>query len=123
MLYEIDSAPFKAALDSAAANLDVTEKTADRARAALAESRANVTRQKATLDLALTNRQRFEDLLQDKAVSTSDRDQAVSNAQVAQATLLAVEAQVDTHVDLRDAKRKPPTATKPLIHAGKPLLS
>jgi membrane fusion protein (multidrug efflux system) len=71
-------------------------KTADRARAALAASRANVTRQKATLDLAITNRQRFEDLLKDKAVSTSDRDQAVSNADVAEATLKAVEAQVDS---------------------------
>jgi len=95
-LYEIDPAPFKAALDQAAANLDVMRKTADRARAALAASRANVTRQKATLALARTNRQRFEDLLTDKAVSTSDRDQAVSNADVAEATLQAVEAQVDS---------------------------
>jgi membrane fusion protein (multidrug efflux system) len=96
VLYEIDPAPFKAALDNATAYLDVMRKTADRARAALAASRANVTRQKATLDLARTNRQRFEDLLKDKAVSTSDRDQAVSNADVAEATLQAVEAQVDS---------------------------
>lgn len=96
VLYEIDSAPFKAALDNAAASLDVTKKNVDRARSAVTESQANVARQKATLALALTNRQRFEDLLKDKAVSTSDRDQAVSNAEVAQATLLAIEAQVDS---------------------------
>ncbi len=96
MLYEIDPAPFKAALDNAAANLDVMRKTADRARAALAASLASVTRQKATLDLARTNRQRLEDLLKDKAVSASDRDQAVTDADVAEATLQTAEAQVDS---------------------------
>jgi membrane fusion protein (multidrug efflux system) len=96
VLYEIDPAPFKAALDNAAANLGVVRKTADRAPAALAASLASVTRQKATLDLARTNRQRLEDLLKDKAVSTSDRDQAVTGADVAQATLQVAEAQVDS---------------------------
>jgi membrane fusion protein (multidrug efflux system) len=96
VLYEIDPAPFKAALDNAAANLDVMRKTADRAQAALAASVAGVTRQKATLDLSRTNRQRLEDLLKDKAVSTSDRDQAVTSADVAEATLQVAEAQVDS---------------------------
>ncbi len=96
VLYEIDPAPFQAALNNATANLDVMRKTADRAPAALAASMANVTRQKATVDLARINRQRFEDLLKEKAVSTSDRDQAVSNADVAEATLRAVEAQADS---------------------------
>jgi len=96
VLYEIDPAPFKAALDSAVANLDVARKTADRARAALAASLANVTRQKATLDLARINRRRFEDLFKDKAVSASDRDQAVTNADVAEAALQVAEAQVDS---------------------------
>ncbi|MCX5656559.1 MAG: efflux RND transporter periplasmic adaptor subunit [Planctomycetota bacterium] len=95
VLYEIDPAPFKAALDNAAANLDVVRKTADRAPAALAASLAGVARQKATLELARTNRQRLEDLLKDKAVSTSDRDQAVTGADVAQATLQVVEAEVE----------------------------
>ncbi len=96
VLYEIDPAPFKAALDNAAANLDVMRKTADRAPAAVASSLASVARQKATLDLARTNRQRLEDLLKDKAVSTSDRDQAVTAAEVAAATLQMAEAQVDS---------------------------
>jgi membrane fusion protein (multidrug efflux system) len=96
VLYEIDPAPFKAALDNATANVDVMRKSVDRARAALAASEASVTRQKAILDLAKINRQRFEDLLKDKAVSTADRDQAVSNADVAEATLKPVEAQVDS---------------------------
>lgn len=96
VLYEIDPAPFKAALDNAAANLDVMRKTADRAPTAVASSLASVARQKATLDLARTNRQRFEDLLKDKAVSTSDRDQAVTATDVAEASLQMAEAQVDS---------------------------
>jgi len=93
-LYQIDPALFKAAVDSATANLDVARKAADRARAALAASTANVARQKATLDLARINRRRMEDLFKDKAVSASDRDRAVTNADVAKAALQMAEAQV-----------------------------
>ena len=95
VLYQIDPAPFKAAFDNVAANLDFTRKTTDQARAALAAGMASVTRQKATLDLARINRRRFEDLFKDKAVSASDRDQAVTNADVAAAALQMAEAQVD----------------------------
>lgn len=94
VLYQIDPALFKAAVDSATANLDVVRKTADRARAALAASKANVARQKATLDLARINRRRMEDLFKDNAVSASDRDRAVTNADVAKAALQMAEAQV-----------------------------
>ncbi|MEW6672600.1 MAG: efflux RND transporter periplasmic adaptor subunit [Thermodesulfobacteriota bacterium] len=93
-LYQIDPAPFQAALDSAAANLAVAQKGADRARAVLAASLAGIARQKATLDLARTNRQRFEELVKDKAVSASQRDQAVTDADVAEASLRTAEAQV-----------------------------
>lgn len=96
VLYEIDPAPFKAALANAAANLDVAQKSADRARAAIKASEASVARQKATLDLAKINRQRFEDLFKDKAVSESDRDQAVTNMEVAEASLNAAQAQADS---------------------------
>jgi len=96
VLYEIDPAPFKAAVANAEANLGVVRKTADRAPAALAASLAGVARQKATLDLARLNRRRLEDLLKAKVVSPSDCDQAVLDADVAQATLQAAEAQVDS---------------------------
>ena len=95
VLYQIDPAPFQAALDNAAANLAAMRKAADRARAALAESTAGVTGQRATLELARTNRQRFEDLFKKRFVSASDRDQAATNAEVAEATLRAVEAHVE----------------------------
>ena len=96
VLYQIDPAPFHAALDNAAANLAAMQKTADRARAALGVSIAGVTRQRATLELARTNRERFEEVFKDRAVSASQRDQAVTEAEVAEASLQAAEAQVES---------------------------
>ncbi len=94
VLYQIDPAPFQAAYDNAVANLNVMRKGADRARAALEASIAGVTRQRATLEFARTNRSRFEELFNDRAVSERERDQAVTEAEVAEATLQAAEAQV-----------------------------
>jgi len=96
VLYQIDPAPFQAALDNATANLDVMRKSADRARAALEAGIAGVTQQRAILELARTNRRRFEDAFKDRAVSTSQRDQAVTNANVAEAALRAAEAQLES---------------------------
>jgi len=94
VLYQIDPASFQAAFDCAAANLTVMKKTADRARATLAASIAGVTRQRATLKLARTNRERFVEALKEGAVSTSQRDQAATEAEVAEAALQAAKAQV-----------------------------
>ncbi|PIU84469.1 MAG: efflux transporter periplasmic adaptor subunit [Deltaproteobacteria bacterium CG_4_9_14_3_um_filter_44_9] len=94
-LYQIDPAPFQAAYDNAAANLAAMRKDADRARAALRASLAGVTRQQATTKFAQTNRERFEELSKDGAVSASERDQAVTEADVAEATIRVVEAQVE----------------------------
>jgi membrane fusion protein (multidrug efflux system) len=94
LLYQIDPAPFQAAYDNAVANLNAARKAADRSRAALEASLASVIRQQATLDLARTNRQRFEDLVKEGAVSASERDQAVTEVNVSEATLKAIEAQV-----------------------------
>ncbi len=94
ILYQIDPAPFQAALDSATANLAVAHKSADRARAALEAGLAGLARQQATLDLARINRRRFEELAKDRAVSASQRDQAVTDAEMAEAGLRAAEAQV-----------------------------
>ena len=96
VLYQIDPAPFQAALDNATANLAVMRKSADRARAALEAGIARVTQQRATLELALANRRRFEDSFKDKAVSASQRDQAVTEAEVAEAALRAAKAQLES---------------------------
>jgi len=95
-LYQIDPAPFQAALDNAQANLAAARKSADRARAALEASQAGVARQKATLTLAQANRQRYEKLFADKAVSAIQHDQAVTEHEIAAASLRAAEAQVES---------------------------
>ena len=94
VLYQIDPAPFQAAYDNAAANLSGMRKAADRARAALEASVANVVKQRATVELARTNRWRYEELLKKSVVSVLQRDQAVTDDDVAEATLRANEAQV-----------------------------
>lgn len=96
VLYQIDPAAFQAALDSVIANLDVAHKNVDRAKSALNASHAGLTQQQATLNLAKINQRRMEELFKDKAVSASDHDQAVTNAQVAEAALLAARAQIDS---------------------------
>jgi membrane fusion protein (multidrug efflux system) len=96
VLYEIDPAPFQAALDNAAANLAVMQKNAERTRAALAVSIAGVGRQRAILDLARVNRTRFEEAFKDRSVSATQRDAALTEADVAEATLQASDAQVES---------------------------
>ena len=96
VLYQIDPAPLQAAYDNAAANLAAARKAADRARAGLAGSRTGVVRQRAVVENARVNRKRFEDLIAEGAVSASQRDQAVADADVADATLLTTEAQVES---------------------------
>jgi membrane fusion protein, multidrug efflux system len=95
-LYQIDPAPLRAAYDNAAANLAAARRGTERARASLAASRAGVVRQRAVLENARTNRKRYEDLLAEGAVAASLRDQAATDADVAEATLLSTEAQVES---------------------------
>ncbi len=94
VLYQIDPAPFQAAYDNAAANLSGMRRAAERARAALEASIAMVERQKATLDLARTTRWRYEELFKKNVISGAQRDQAVTDSNVAEATLRSNEAQV-----------------------------
>jgi len=94
VLYQIDPAPFQAAYDNAAANLAGARRAAEKARAALEASIAGVVRQKATLELARTNRWRYEELFKRSVISTLQRDQAVTDCDVAEATLKSAEAQV-----------------------------
>ncbi len=94
VLYQIDPAPFQASYDNAAANLVGARKAADRARAALEASVASVARQKATVELTRTNRWRYEELFKKNVISALQRDQAVTDAEVAENTLRANEAQV-----------------------------
>lgn len=96
VLYQIDPAQLEAAVANAAAAHLAARKNADRARAALAADQANITRQKATLALARQNRDRFLAAFDSKAVSASQRDQAVTEAEVAETALQAAEAQLES---------------------------
>ncbi|HVP78362.1 MAG TPA: efflux RND transporter periplasmic adaptor subunit, partial [Thermodesulfobacteriota bacterium] len=60
----------------------------------LEASIASVARQRATLELARTNRSRYENLYEKRVISALQRDQAVTDAEVAEATLRSNEAQV-----------------------------
>ncbi|MBI4536341.1 MAG: efflux RND transporter periplasmic adaptor subunit [candidate division NC10 bacterium] len=96
VLVQLDPREAQFAAEQAQAKLAAARKAVDRAKAALNMSQANVVRQQATLELARTNRQRFEELFKDGAVAASQRDAAVTEAEVAQATLRLAEAQVDS---------------------------
>lgn len=96
VLYQIDPASFVAALDNATAAVVAAQKNAERAKAALRASVANVNRQKVTLALAQQNRERFEKAYRSRAVSATQRDQAVTEAKVAEAALTAAEAQKES---------------------------
>jgi membrane fusion protein (multidrug efflux system) len=96
VLYQIDSALFEAAFNSAAANLTAMRRTADRTRAALRASMAGIARQQAALELARTNHERLEVLFKDRAVSASQRDQVATEAVVAEATLQVAREQVES---------------------------
>ena len=97
VLYQIDPAPFEAALDNAKANLVVMRKATGQAQAALEANIADLVRLQVTLELARTNRQRYEDSYKDKVVSAIQRDQAVTEVKVAESTLRAAEAQVKSY--------------------------
>ncbi len=96
VLYQIDPASFQAAYDNTAANLGVVRKSADRARAGLQATIAGVRRQQATLELARTNLKRAEELFKKEFISASQRDQAATDAEVADASVRAAEAQVES---------------------------
>ncbi|MEJ2097667.1 MAG: efflux RND transporter periplasmic adaptor subunit [Deltaproteobacteria bacterium] len=97
VLYQIDPAPFQAALDNAEASLTATQKAVDRARAVLKASQADAARLQIALDLAKTNNQRYEEAFKDKAVSAIQRDQAATAVKTAESSLLAAEAQVESN--------------------------
>ncbi|PKO15692.1 efflux transporter periplasmic adaptor subunit [candidate division BRC1 bacterium HGW-BRC1-1] len=97
VLYKIDPATFQATYDAAASKLEVSKKSADRARAGLTAVQAMLAQEQATLDLAQANRNRYESLAQSGSVSVSERDKAITEAKVADATLRSIQAQVTSN--------------------------
>ncbi len=99
VLYQIDSAPFQAALENARANLLAAESAADRARSALKAGIADTQRFQVNLDLARTNRQRYETLFEEKFISAIQKDQAVTEAKSARSALDAANAMMESYKD------------------------
>lgn len=97
VLYQIDAAPSQAAMDLAEANRLAAARAADRARAALKATIADVERLQVTLDLARTNRRRYEEAFDNKVGSAVQRDQAVTETKAAEASLQAAEAMVESN--------------------------
>jgi len=95
LLYEIDSAPYQAAYDSAAANLASAKEATVRAQATVNASIAALERHDAVLELAKTTFVRYDKLLKKNAVSAMDHDQARANISVANAALRVAKAQVE----------------------------
>lgn len=96
ILYEIDPAPYEAALENANANLLATKEGTDRARAVLETSKAALERHQAVLSLAKTNLQRYENLVKTQAASAMQRDQSAADVNVANSSLRVAEAQVNS---------------------------
>ena len=94
VLYEIDAAPFQAALANATAILTAARKSYDRSGAALEAVQATRAQQEAAMKLARINRRRLEDAFAERAVSESQRDQAATEAEMAEAALKAAQARV-----------------------------
>ena len=94
LLYQIDPKPFQAEVDLNEANLAGAAQEVKRARAALEADQADVKQAQATLDLALKNRTRFEELAKTGAAAISDCDRYVTEAEVAQAALQAAQARL-----------------------------
>jgi membrane fusion protein, multidrug efflux system len=95
VLYEIDPAPYEAALENAKANLLAMKEASDRARAVLETSKAALKRHQAVLVLAKTNLRRYETLTKTQAASAMQRDQAAADVDVADSALRVAEAQVN----------------------------
>lgn len=96
VLYQIDPAPYQAALDSATASLNSAQQAAERARATQNASIASLKRHEAILKLTKTNLQRYENLMKTKAVSAMQRDQQAADVDVADSGLQVGEAQVES---------------------------
>jgi membrane fusion protein (multidrug efflux system) len=82
LLYEIDPAPYQAALTSA-------EGTLARARATLARAQAN-------LELARLKEQRYKQLLNTRAISKQEYDEAVASQRMGEADVQSGEAEVQS---------------------------
>jgi membrane fusion protein (multidrug efflux system) len=95
VLYEVDSAPYVASYNNAAAAVVSANQAVKKAQATVDSSIAALQRHQAVLKLAKVNRERYEKLLAKHAVSSMDYDQSGVDVEVGEAALRVAGSQVE----------------------------
>lgn len=94
LLYQIDPATYRAALDNSEAALTTARRAVDSARSALDSGKAGVEQAEAALELAVNNLKRYEPLLREGVISSHEYDPVATQKKVAQANLESAQAQL-----------------------------
>jgi membrane fusion protein (multidrug efflux system) len=95
VLYQLDDAPFRSAVQSAEANLKAAQSKAGEVRADVKTSEAAVAEEQAVLDLAEQNLKRATALAAEGAESQSEKDRYTSQEKVARAALASARAELE----------------------------
>lgn len=96
LLYQVDPAPYEAAFQRATAQVAAAKQAVERAKAALDASLAAQRQQEAVVHLARTNLERYEKMFRQDATTAMQRDQAATDAAVAESALQGAIAQVES---------------------------
>ncbi|MEM8612096.1 MAG: multidrug transporter [Cyanobacteria bacterium P01_H01_bin.105] len=94
LLATIDARRQESSIDTAVADIQVSETQLNQSKASLLQSQANLEKAKSDLALAVTELRRYEDLFEQGAVSESDRDSYVNRVDQAAAALKTAEQDV-----------------------------
>lgn len=99
LLAEIDARRQEASIDTAAADIQVSETQLNQSRASFLQSQASLERAQSDLALAETELRRYENLFVQGAVSESDRDSYINRVDQAAAALKTAEQDVRSAED------------------------
>ncbi|MBT9312413.1 efflux RND transporter periplasmic adaptor subunit [Leptothoe kymatousa] len=99
LLAEIDARRQEASIDTAAADIQVSETQLSQSRASFLQSQASLERAQSDLALAETELRRYENLFVQGAVSESDRDSYINRVDQAAAALKTAEQDVRSAED------------------------
>ena len=113
ILFRLDPEPFRIALQNAKAQLDQTELSIDAMKQDYARMLADISAQKAQVDLAQRNYDRYARLLKANAISESTYDTARSTLSSAKSQLSALQYTADTQLAKLGGKVDIPTKQHP----------
>ncbi|MEM7062135.1 MAG: TolC family protein [Cyanobacteria bacterium P01_B01_bin.77] len=94
LLATIDARRQESSIDTAVADIQVSETQLNQSKASLLQSQANLEKAKSDLALAATELKRYENLFEQGAVSESDRDSYINRVDQAAAALKTAEQDV-----------------------------